>query len=195
MQRGIANQDGDLLRSAIWSLEDANLTESTLPEKDFQRLLRILEDPAFLQMEGSEHLIAYLERESDLEELNDDQAGRAVAAYEKAYPLIKHWFHQFSISERMSSICHDQRALDMWRRLMNLEAEQGRTFVPHGLEHLVKEGEGSVSRDALKLLLSMRNDPSECVRGEAEISLARLEKYVQAEGDKYTIRSDVPDED
>jgi len=182
LQRAVASQDGDKLDSALFDLEITRLTAYTFPEEDFQKLLQILEYPDFLQMVGTDDLIACFERESDI--LNDDQISRIVAAYEKAYPHINEWFGQFAVSERMSSICHDKRALAMWRHLMDVKDEKSRSCVPHGLEHLVKEGDDVVSRDAMELLLNMREDPSDWVRAEVQTSLERLKWREQVADDE-----------
>ena len=55
-----------------------------------------------------------------------------------------------------------------------VKEEHPRSFIAHGLEHLVESSNINLSQSALIELISMKNDPSERVQYKVDLSLNRL---------------------
>ncbi|MCE5200699.1 MAG: hypothetical protein ABFD54_01650 [Armatimonadota bacterium] len=170
----VDKQDTELLKAMSDDLFDHILSmEGDLEESIFQIILEFMCRPDFQDLEGAWHLLFNFK--TGWEDISDDQKQRLLPVLEETYPLYTHWMTCFTISGLLGEFYHDERALLVLGRLAKIDAEMPRSFVPHGLEHLIND---SISKDithkALSLIYSMREDASEKVRGEVEESLGRL---------------------
>jgi hypothetical protein len=173
LARAAEAEDVELMKAASDELIRHLGDVDSLEEDVFQAILCIIRGPGFLSMEGGWHLLQALWLEWEC--LSEGQMQLLISTLEDTYPLYQDWMSCFTISETIGERLGDKPGLDVLARLRMVEREMPRSFVPHGLEHLLISCEdGEVCRSALSLLCEMRDDPSEKVRYEVELSLARL---------------------
>lgn len=166
---GNSEQLGDYIEDMLLLVQDVD----HFPPSSFDLILTIMIQQAFLEMEGSHHLLLLFEQTWKF--LSDDQKDRLLPVLESTYVRFTDDLSWFVISELLGEYFRDDRALMVLHRLRALEAEMPRSLVPHGLEHIVKSSsDKSLARRAYEELLEMKNDPSEQVRGEVDISLQIL---------------------
>jgi hypothetical protein len=142
----------------------------TFPEDVFAAILNLFEQPTFLEMNGSYHLLLLFEY--DWSTLNQEQKTRLLEALRKAYGKFRDWMSPFVITELLGQHYCDSSAFKVLMELENSSNEVARSLVPHAYEHVVKEGgEQQLREQAMSRLLSMKNDASEMVRNEVEVAL------------------------
>lgn len=96
---------------------------------------------------------------------------------EPLYPKIgaDNWYLAFLITEFVGIYYRNEEALNMFIRLSGIDNETGRSFIPHGFEHIVTDsGDPRLAAIAEERLKLMANDSSEKVRGEVEESFQRI---------------------
>jgi len=173
INQAISARDSTQLRNYAYAMETSDLGADHFPEHNFEFILTLLNRRDFLEMDGSFYLLRVLE--NDWELLSYDQKERLLATVETAYGLFKDWMSWFVISELLGEYFGDEQALQVLSRLKTLHAEGPRSLVPHGLEHIVTGARNeNLTKKAYAELLCMRNDPSEQVRNEVNLSLQRL---------------------
>lgn len=142
-------------------------------EEYFSLILELLAEPKFLNFEKSWHLLFLLETE--WLSLSIEQKDRLILKLENIYGQSSNWMVDFVISELLGEFFADERAFEVLCRLEKLEDKDSRAFVPHGLEHIIKDSANKeLAKKAYIMLVEMKNDISDRVRGEVEESLQRL---------------------
>jgi hypothetical protein len=171
--QAILAADSSQMYTYAYDLETSLLGVELFPVEHFELLMKLLCQTAFLEAEGSWHFLKLLESNWGI--LSDYQKEQLLPALEAVYGCFTDWMSWFVISEILGSYYANEQALQSLQRLKNLPQEGPRSFVPHGLEHIVKDCKDQrVAKMAFVELLQMKADPSEDVRDEAEISLERL---------------------
>lgn len=174
LSSAVDKQDAESMKAVSDALYDHILgLEDDLEESIFQIILEFMQKPKFQNMEGAWQLLFVFK--SGWEWLSDDQRQRLLPVLEETYPLYTDWMSCFTISGLLGEFYCDEQALIALSRLARAEAEMPRSFVPHGLEHIVAGSSNvQLSNNALQLLSEMKGDASERVRNEVERSLGHL---------------------
>jgi hypothetical protein len=166
---------GEIFTEYAHELEIYLLEAEVFPTRLFESLTAILQRRDFQVLEGSWKLIKVFENNWEL--LSDSQQNQLLVALEEAYPHFTDWMACFMISEILSQLYKDDRALQALKRLRRSTGDMQRSLIPHGLEHLALEARNeNVAREAGKELVIMGSDPAENVRDEVARSLGRLKK-------------------
>jgi hypothetical protein len=169
----VAADDAESFRDAIYVMESSQLCSKNFPDLNFDYLLDLMKSPEFLRMTGSHHGLYIFD--ADRKKLSPAQERRLLAAFEKAYGRFADWMSCFLITEFAERLLNHESGFQMFCRLATVEREMARSFIPHAFEHIVTDtASEALARSALTKLLSMKNDPSEKVRGELAISLYRI---------------------
>jgi hypothetical protein len=180
----IANRDGAELQQAVYNLHTLIIYADDFPEQSFEFVLSMMQQRAFLEMEGSHHLLYIFEHAWAWDSLSESQRDRLMPALEAIYAEVTDWMSWFVISSLLGDHYMNEQALETLCRLKEVKAEGPRSLVPHGLEHLVtSSGNNDLAHSAYRELMQMKNDPSEQVRKEVSISLQRIanEGYVESQ--------------
>ncbi|AFZ24732.1 hypothetical protein Cylst_2523 [Cylindrospermum stagnale PCC 7417] len=144
------------------------------PEYFFDLIIDLLKQQKFLVSQGSSHFLTVLEFNFRL--LSDVQKDSLLPLLETAYPSFTDWMSWFVISELLGQYFADERAFEILCRLKNVAAEQPRSLVPHGFEHIVRDsGNEALAKKAYAELLEMKSDVSPQVRDEVETSLKQID--------------------
>ncbi len=173
IRRAISDGDAAALAERVYDLDTLLMMCGYFSAPLFAELLKIIEEPDFLKLEGSWQLLRLFENSWDY--LSEEQRGELLAAMESSYGQFADWMACFVISEILGRQYADERALQSFSRLRKLGVLNQRSLVPHGLEHIVSGSrDKDVARRAFKELSNMRADSSEQVSDEVNASLARL---------------------
>ncbi len=174
VNRAIAARDTEQLREAAFQIETVSMCAGHFPEQTFDFLIALMSRQGFLELKESSHLFYAFEFEWD--NLSDSQKERLLVALESSYAKFTDSRSWFKISVLLGECYRNREALEVLRRLRRTtQAEEARSYVSHGLEHIVDcSGDDSLSREAYAELLQMRNDPSEFVRDGVEGFLREL---------------------
>ncbi|MEQ8974253.1 MAG: hypothetical protein RIE73_28135 [Coleofasciculus sp. C1-SOL-03] len=147
---------------------------SHFPDKYLNLILGLLQENRFLTSKGAWHLLYILEIEN-WEFLSETQKTQLLPLLESSYSSFTDWMAWFVISEMLGEYFANEQAFQVLCRLKNIEAEEPRSLIPHGLEHIVKDShDQQLTQKAYAELLQMKYDPSEQVRDEVNTSLQRI---------------------
>lgn len=147
---------------------------SYFPDKYLNLILGLLQENRFLTSKGAWHLLYILEIEN-WEFLSETQKTKLLPLLESSYSSFTDWMAWFVISEMLGEYFANEQAFQVLCRLKNIEAEEPRSLIPHGLEHIVKDShDQQLAQKAYAKLLQMKYDPSEQVRDEVNTSLQRI---------------------
>jgi hypothetical protein len=157
----------------------SHLLLPVFPEKDVHLLCSLIGSPAFARSpDAAGAILVFLMTESH--KLSSPQERRLLREFERIYPKVtaRAWYICFSISELVGSNFHDEAALEMFLRLIDVPRPRTRAFVAHGLEHIVCNSDNpSLASTALQALKSLATDPAEPVRMQVEESLSTIERH------------------
>ncbi len=174
VNRAIAARDTEQLEKAAFQIEFVSVCAGHFPERSFDFLLTLMNRQDFLEVKGSDYFLYAFENEWG--NLSNGQKERLLVALESSYTRFSARMSWFEISVLLGECYKNKEALEVLRRLRRTtQAEEPRSFVSHGLEHIVDcSGDDTLSREAYAELLQMRNDPSEYVRYGVEGFLREL---------------------
>jgi hypothetical protein len=160
---------------AVFCFKDVSPDQPCFSQSLFERIMGIMGRNNFLKMEGSYHLLLLFEY--DWATLNQSQKEFLLDAIEESYEAYGDWMSCFVISELLGEYYCDGEALRVLLKFLKSESETARAFVPHALEHLIKDcPDKSLRGKAAESLLSMRNDPSAKVQRELGESFSNLSR-------------------
>lgn len=173
-EEAVAVGNGEAFTDAVFDFGLEIMGEPGFPGEDFEAILKIMTDRRFHALEGAWNLIAVFNYEWDM--LSSTQQDRLLAVLEDVFSSFTDWMSPFYIAELLGERYADRRAVDTFERLKKTRNHVARSFVPHGLEHLVRRAhrETLISNRALDTILSMRGDLSDQVTGEVDQAIARL---------------------
>ncbi len=154
------------------SLELLIIKSQGFPHEVFKILINLFSQKYFLEM-GKSREILYIFR-NNFSLLSTTQKTTLILCLETSYEQLKDWMSWFTISEILGECYQNEQALQTLHNLKKVKEEHPRSFVAHGLEHLVKSPDKNLSQSALIELLSMKNDSSERVKYEVDLSLQKL---------------------
>jgi hypothetical protein len=178
--KAVAAKEENRLKELAFEMEVQTLEASHFPQWSFELILEIMKHQEFLHMKGSWHLLMVIEH--DWEKLTDYQKDELLVALETSFGQFSDWMSWFVISEIFGEYYANEQAFQVLCRLKTINDEGPRSFVPHGLEHIIKGTDNrNLSEKAFKELLQMKNDIAENVRHEAALSLQRLTNTGYAE--------------
>ncbi len=174
VNRAIAARDVEQLERAAFQIESVSVYAGHFPERSFDFLLTLMNRQDFLEVKGSHYFLNAFEDEWG--NLSDGQKERLLVALESSYTRFSESMSWFETSVLLGECYKNKDALEVLRRLKKTtQAEEPRSYVSHGLEHIVDcSGDDTLSREAYAELLQMRNDPSEFVRDGVERFLQEL---------------------
>lgn len=143
------------------------------PEEVFGLILECMSDNTFLGMSGSYQLLMLFEY--DWARLSESQRDRLLEALRESYEKYRDWMSQFVISEILGEYYCDERALHVLIDLQQTSNETARALVPHGFEHVARQGGSDrLGEIARTQLLSMARDPSAKVQNEVAVALSNI---------------------
>jgi hypothetical protein len=168
----ITSGDLERFREITDSLELLVIRTNSFPDEVFQLILNLLSQKYFLELEESRPILYVLRSNFDL--LSEPQKNEIFVALKNSYEKFRDWMSWFTISEIFGECFQNKQALQALCELKKIANEHPRSFIAHGLEHLAKSQDYNLAKSALDELLSLKNDPSERVQYEANLSLQRL---------------------
>ena len=140
--------------------------------ENFNMLTSVLKQTEFLGLEESHCLLYVFFTNWDL--LSEEQKNELLLIFEITYPLFKDWMSWFTISEIIGEFYKNSQAFEVLRRLKSIELEHPRSFIAHGLEHIATSSDKELAMKAYSELLDMKNDSSERVQYEVQLSIQKL---------------------
>lgn len=172
----ISSGDIKHFREMTDSLELLVIRTNGFPDEVFQLIANLLNQNYFLESEESRHILYLLRSNFDL--LSETQKNVIFLELKNSYANFRDWMSWFTISEIFGECFQNEQALQALRELKQINNEHPRSFIAHGLEHIAKSQDYNLARKALDELVLLKNDPSERVRYEVDLSLKRLQKIV-----------------
>ena len=172
-ESALVNDDSELLESTAHKLDSCRLLRDRFPEDSFQMILDIMGQPQFVKMKGGWVLLTIFR--DNREALSEQQEDRLLSAMERIYPEFIDYMGWFTICELLGREFGNRQALDTLTRFAEIDAAEPRSFIPHALEHIIRENnEQPLVRASASLLLTLRMDPSKTVRREARECIVRM---------------------
>jgi hypothetical protein len=172
-----AVMSGDIasLEAIVFRVGTRILELGAFPAECFEGLIAIVNTKEFEQLTGSWKLLRVFEENWD--SLSEEQRDNLLPALERAYGQFADWMAPFVISGILGECYKDERALASLVRLKSCSSEIPRSFVAHGLEHLVVGSpHEAVTERAFAELKALEMDTSSVVRGEVNESFSRIKK-------------------
>jgi hypothetical protein len=142
------------------------------PVEIFEFCLSVLRETEFLDFDKSWYLLFIFDL--NFSTLSCEQENALLCEFETLFSFAKYQMLNFMIIEILGKRYSDERALGVLTRLMAIEAEDSRSLVPHGLEHIAFQNE-SLASQAYCQLVKMQDDPSVRVKEEVSISLLKIQ--------------------
>ncbi|GEM_PF-1789618 len=175
----------DGLTTGGWqALENWTLRESSFYFKDgppdaqpfnqqvFGCLIDLLQNDAFLSDENAS--IALSVFESDWSSLTSSQKSILLSNIVEAYSSFRDPIAWFTIAEIIGEYFANEEAFFALMRLKTTPEEEPRSLIPMGFEQIVRHSSRELAAKAFSEIIKMRQDESEQVRMEVDISLNRL---------------------
>lgn len=164
--------DGDGLRQVCRCIGKNQILDS-LPDAVCAVLVEVLRDPAVWAMDDSSALLFLFE--SNFEVLTLSQRAQLLAAIAESYTHMRSWMSCFYISSILGEGYCNRASYELLRCFARKGNAMQRSFVPHGLEHVIKStSDASLRDDCMGLLQNMKRDRSKRVRYEVASSLQQL---------------------
>jgi len=172
LRDAVEMHDAAALREVAQDIGVLGISRGALEDEAFAEVVRQLASPRFREMDGGYPLLQQIE--ADWLGFSPAQRRELLAAIGDAFPHLADWMSCFVASELIGSRA-DEQALAMLLRIRAASGETGRSFVPHGLEHVAAGAQDARLRErALAELRAMERDESHQVRDEVDASYARL---------------------
>jgi len=172
LRDAVEMHDAAALREVAQDIGVLGISRGALEDEAFAEVVRQLASPRFREMDGGYPLLQQIE--ADWAGFSPAQRRELLAAIGDAFPHLADWMSCFVASELIGSRA-DEQALAMLLRIRAASGETGRSFVPHGLEHVAAGAQDARLRErALAELRAMERDESHQVRDEVDASYARL---------------------
>lgn len=179
IHQAITLNDSTKLQKCINDFDTYFFGIDHFPKDIFNFLISLLYKNNVLNMNGSWHLLMSFQYNWEL--LSDEQKTKLILTLESVYIKFKDRMSLFVISELLGENFRNEQALQVLCKLKNLTSEEHRSFVPHGLEHIVRDSQDkNLSEKAYFELLQMKKDTSEQVRYEVNLSIQRIEVNKQS---------------
>lgn len=171
--QAITVKDVDELAKSLHALEEGLSSVYHFPQEIFLFIINLLNDKNFQELEYAWHFLTFLELNWEL--ISESQKALLILTLEVTYSKFSGWMARFVISGTLGQFFADERAFEVLCRLNKLDNEDHRQFIPHGLEHIIKDSlDKELSKKAYICLLEMKDDFSEIVREEVDESLQKL---------------------
>jgi|LSQX01.3.fsa_nt_gb hypothetical protein len=170
----IEKGDSASLESIANELDFYYLGQDIFSEDVFKIVLDILVSPEFAKMKGGWVLLTVFR--DNRRALTKQQEQCLLDALQMIFSKFDDWMSWFFICELLGRDIANRRALDTLSMLAKIDADLPRSFVPHGLEHIIISGNNEVANAATSLLFGMRDDHSDLVRQRVAESLNQLDK-------------------
>lgn len=156
--------------------------QTAFPDYIFDRILELMSREEFLQMDGSHNLLLLFEY--DWARLTVQQKEKLLEAIGRSYDRFTDWMSYFVISELLGEYYCNETAFRLLTELQTTSNETARSLVPHGYEHIARDGASDALRKmALDRLSSMANDASPDVQKEVAEALANISAHEKKVGD------------
>jgi len=173
IHQAIFNKNIIEFKKSIDELSNGLFGVNHFPSEIFEFVISLLKQENLLELNGSWHLFTFIEFNWEL--ISSSQKNQLLSSLEIAYVKFQEWMSHFIISEILGEYFANEQAFELLCRLGMLDNENHRSFIPHGLEHIIKGSDNKeLSQKAYIHLLQMKSDPSEKVRDEVEESLQQL---------------------
>jgi len=178
VQSGLTSEDWEPLeewithKSSFSFREGRSEDNQTFDARLFDYLLFLLQESDFLQAEGASNVLFLIEDDWSL--LSSKQKEIILPELIRTYPLFKDPMAWFAIAELLGEYFADENAFRALQQLKNVKDEEPRSLVPMGFEQIVRHSSKELATRAFNEIIKMREDDSEQVRMEANISLNRL---------------------
>lgn len=146
-------------------------------EEEYAVLANLLQAPEVIASDRSHEI--YVQVQYLWDEFTPKQRRDLTELLEKLYPALIDWVAQLVITDVLGQCSDPEMGLASLRRLRKTQAEIPRALVANGFGQLAKYcPSATVAGQALKELLTMLDDPSGRVQGEARDVLQSLRALV-----------------
>ncbi|MGD0278714.1 MAG: hypothetical protein ABSC11_05365 [Smithella sp.] len=173
ISNAIVNNDSDQLRVESTELAKLLLDYDCFPEEILSAIIKIIQMPQFLKMQGSYILLNNIF--DDVGILSDKQKNIIMNVLETIYERIEDITTCMFILEMIVNLSVNEKSLEVLSRLKNIRADVPKAMVAYGLYYLMMEShEKTLIKLAKKELMDMRDDHSEVVRKEVNSMLLKL---------------------
>jgi|HubBroStandDraft_1064217.scaffolds.fasta_scaffold66593_2 hypothetical protein len=136
------------------------------PERTFKFLIELFAQDCIVEFDGAYHLFLIFRHEWS--RLSDLQRRKLMSLLNNACTKPMAAMTRFVICELLGEFYANAESLDLLKQFGMMQSEDSRLFVPHGLEHLIKESsDAGVRAEAADFLATLQKDRSEKVRLEA----------------------------
>ena len=150
--------------------------QTAFPEHIFDHILELMSREEFLQMDGSHNLLLLFEY--DWARLTAHQKEKLLEAIRKSYDRFTDGMSYFVISELLGEYYCNEAAFRVLTQLQTTSYETARSLVPHGYEHIARDGESAALRKmSLDRLASMAKDDSPDVQREVAEAFANISAH------------------
>jgi len=147
--------------------------DGTFDQGVFEEIIALLNRDSFLHSNGSSNVLLFFRYDWAI--LTGEQKKQLLPAIVLAYPKLRDQLSWYVISELLGRFSADKGALDALHELKSVADDNQRSLIPTGLERLIKNSnDAAVREDAYNELKEMKNDPSDEVRQEVELSLRQV---------------------
>jgi hypothetical protein len=146
-------------------------------EEEYAILADLLQAPEVMASDQSHKI--YAQVQYLWEEFTAEQRRRITELLEKVYPSLTDWVAQLVISDVLGQCSDPKMGLTALRRLRETKAEIPRALTANGFGQLAKYcSSATVADQALRELLTMREDPSPRVQDETRDVLDSVSAFV-----------------
>lgn len=165
---------GDIeeFQNTIDFLESLIIETNSFSDEIFRAILNLISKKYFLELEESRYILYVFINNFDA--LSEIQKNELFVILENYYSKLKDWMSWLIVSEIFGKCFQNKQALYTLCKFKKIEDEHSRSFIAHGLEHLAQSQNHELMKLALDELLSFKNDPSQRVQYEVDVSLKRL---------------------
>ena len=162
-----------ITRSSTFCFKDGTSATSPFPDALFDAVINLMGSDELHHLEGAHELIMLFEYEWS--RLNALQKGKLLESINSSYDKFTDWRCYFVLSELLGEYYCNEDSLKVLIQLRTTPNELARALLPHGFEHIAKEGKNATLRDAaLTQLKLMKQDASHRVQDEVDVALASL---------------------
>ena len=171
--RDIGMLDYYVRQAATYCFKESQLDQGAFSRDIFSLIISLMDDPKFLEMEGSHHLLIIFEYDWGI--LLEEQKMELLQAIRRSYEKYRETMSYFVISELLGEYYCNEASYQVLCELQSTANEAARYFIQHGFEHIAKDANNPhLRKRALSSLSAMKNDKSSKVRNEVDESLSNL---------------------
>jgi hypothetical protein len=177
LRRCIANEDADKLKELVDNIgtycykesNDGEMFDNNL----FNVIVEMMDEPQFLKMPGSYHLLMLLE--FDWAMLSLGQKEKLLDAIARSYDKYSDWMASHVLAKLLGDNYCDEAAFTVLCELDKSSKETARSLLPMAFEYLARgSSDSTLKNKSIAELKRMLVDTSKEVQREANESISRI---------------------